>query len=944
MICRLRLKEKAKTEAQFATEPMATVSKPRTRAEVDAEKNKRAKARDRQREYRANMSLKKKNARNATRMRNYYRRKQEALNKKLDLITQNSKFIERAPTYLMRLKAAYKQLAKKRDVLSITKLAAIKRILHNSKETSSTRKHYKRAPKVNDKVATFYEEQSVDLPGKRSVCRYSMKPKKVLTRKVADVYEDFKIRHPDVKMSLTTFSRRRPRHVMLSSSRAFLQCLCEKCVNPMLKLDKLNAFLMVKIRNVDDLVERTICGVRQYNRDCIDRKCDSCGVTRVVEGWRAEVGNNLSKAITWFKWEQSEGKGKDKVEKSGTVGQLIDELNDEMKSLAHHLKTAQWQRQQYNDLRENLSPACAVVTIDFAENYLCTHQNEVQSAHWNYKQVSVHPCVLQYKIGPNLITEYKIFLSDDLLHDAAFAKFAIQKCCTHLKQKGMKQIFLFSDGCSAQYKSKLPFAHLTEIAKNNPTLTIERHFFGSHHGKSLCDSCGGVVKTRATNAVKSGREHIQNAEQMFRYCEKLIIDTESEDFEKKHILRSFELVHTEDLDRGVASDTYKTLPGTRGLHAIRPDAAVHAQLSVKSFSCFCDGCLQTGNCVNSTFTGMWTMARVPVQTSKAGKRKKAPTKMSGSSSTVPQSSASQSSENVPTKEASKSTHSLSSPAQQVQLDQPAQSCSTRSTNQPAQCSSSDAAQTTRKMQSQTPNERKLEFEQLQQKLAHASSWDAFWSICRATALLDKYLISLQALDIDLFKKDRSAMLLYPSDAPRFTPIHVYGDGNCLPRCASILAFGDEDQFTEMRVRIAIEMALHRDIYSNPNMSSVVANLPKKALLYSEHFVGQHLTDGVLDKMFEDEVMGSVKNSQYMGILQVYAIATLFQMSLPSIYPENVGHNVRADCHHLVHPVRGNTSAEESDVGIMFTHTKGWHGLPAEWQPNHFVVCIPPGIL
>ncbi|XP_070205651.1 uncharacterized protein [Littorina saxatilis] len=391
---------------------------------------------------------------------------------------------------------------------------------------------------------------------------------------------------------------------------------------------------------------------------------------------------------------------------------------------------------------------------------------------------------------------------------------------------------------------------------------------------------------------------------------------------------------------------------------------------------------------------MWTMARVPVQTSKAGKGKKAPTKMSGSSSSVPQSSASQSSENVPTKEASKSTHSLSSPAQQVQLDQPAQSCSTRSTNQPAQCSSSnaagptqsmseqslarvpvqtpkpvtgkrkkaptkvsgssstnqpaqcsssDAAQTTRKMQSQTPNERKLEFEQLQQKLAHASSWDAFWSICRATALLDKYLISLQALDIDLFKKDRSAMLLYPSDAPRFTPIHVYGDGNCLPRCASILAFGDEDQFTEMRVRIAIEMALHRDIYSNPNMSSVVANLPKKALLYSEHFVGQHLTDGVLDKMFEDEVMGSVKNSQYMGILQVYAMATLFQMSLPSIYPENVGHNVRADCHHLVHPVRGNTSAEESDVGIMFTHTKGWHGLPAEWQPNHFVVCIPPGL-
>lgn len=57
----------------------------------------------------------------------------------------------------------------------------------------------------------------------------------------------------------------------------------------------------------------------------------------------------------------------------------------------------------------------------------------------------------------------------------------------------------------------------------------------------------------------------------------------------------------------------------------------------------------------------------------------------------------------------------------------------------------------------------------------------------------------------------------------------------------------------------------------------------------------------------------------------------------------VGHNVRPDLHHLVHPIRGNTAAK-MDYGVMWTHTKGLQADPSRWGPNHFVVCLPPSIL
>ena len=470
------------------------------------------------------MSTKKKDGENKKRMARYYRQKEEEILSKMQESVATIKDNRKSASYLYILKKAMKSLSTERDKQSLIKLAALKDILKRSVEVpGKSQPLYQRLKTRDRKVEAFYETEAINLSGQRTAGPNSMKERKVLTKRIEDLYEDFKKKNPSYKISLTTFARRRPSHILLSSSRAFLQCLCEKCENPMLKMKVLNTFLQVKIKPVDHLVEQTLCDYQAFKKTCTDRKCGTCGVDKIILSWKLELESKLNQQVKWTRWEQTAKSGKDLVEKCSTssLDNLLTELQGELQDLAKHLKMARWQRQQYQHLLNNLPQSSAIVTLDFAENYTCKFQNEVQSSHWSYKQVSIHTCVLQYNCEDDgcskVITEYVVYVSDNLNHDAAFAKTVMERLLVHLKTKGIKRVFLFSDGCSAQYKSRLPFMHLTELAHDFAELDIERHFFGSHHGKSLCDSCGGTVKNCVLNAVKNGRTVVQEASHFLDY-------------------------------------------------------------------------------------------------------------------------------------------------------------------------------------------------------------------------------------------------------------------------------------------------------------------------------------------------------------------------------------------------------------------------------------------
>jgi hypothetical protein len=76
------------------------------------------------------------------------------------------------------------------------------------------------------------------------------------------------------------------------------------------------------------------------------------------------------------------------------------------------------------------------------------------------------------------------------------------------------QKFIFSDGCSGQYKSKGPFADLSL-----ETGVVNRNYFGSEHGKSECDADIGVLNRLVERAITGNKVIINNAEDLFTFCE-----------------------------------------------------------------------------------------------------------------------------------------------------------------------------------------------------------------------------------------------------------------------------------------------------------------------------------------------------------------------------------------------------------------------------------------
>lgn len=95
--------------------------------------------------------------------------------------------------------------------------------------------------------------------------------------------------------------------------------------------------------------------------------------------------------ISWKKWavvkRQNPKTGKEmnkreQVNVHDPVPDLVREFVAEIKTLSVHLFQAHWQITLFAELTKKIPDGRAAITIDFAENYTCISQNEVQVAHW----------------------------------------------------------------------------------------------------------------------------------------------------------------------------------------------------------------------------------------------------------------------------------------------------------------------------------------------------------------------------------------------------------------------------------------------------------------------------------------------------------------------------------------------------------------------------------
>ena len=228
---------------------------------------------------------------------------------------------------------------------------------------------------------------------------------------------------------LSAFRKLRPNHCLTMDHQTFAYCLCEVCINVELKIKVLkDAARLRSLTTIDkfskySVTNATLC--TPHTLKCNSRECAKCGVGNLEEKLKEQFSACLTEATKWQKWETGQvsvdgKKRKVLVDVHGTIDKCIGELCEELVSLAMQLFNAKWQRDHINKLKATPPKDWVISVADLAENYRCTHQDEISAAYYDYTQVTLHPMTSFYacNIYGDTVQESMVFISPDLLHDA----------------------------------------------------------------------------------------------------------------------------------------------------------------------------------------------------------------------------------------------------------------------------------------------------------------------------------------------------------------------------------------------------------------------------------------------------------------------------------------------------------------------------------------------
>ena len=478
-----------------------------------------------------------------------------------------------------------------------------------------------------DNISNFYlEDASREMPNKRDVLLLKDKngqklpiQKQIMEMTQNEAYEKFKAKNPGVKIGQRKFDSLRPQQVRKSKLANRIVCCCTYCENVRLKLQTLNKIIKDQPSvSTTNIVDSTLCdkvGLHHPHK-CIQRQCDNCGTNQLREKYVDILQTEGNREVTW-----KEGQKKkvpldaDRfvsrvvlISNVGTFNEFFNKLESALAPHAEHLFRASWQYEQFRENVSTIKEGELVMAMDFSENYTCRYGREIQSFHWNQKQITIHPMMLYYMKHGELQKEGFTTITDDLKHDSfavsEFEKVAVQ----HLRDNGTEvhTIHQWTDGCAAQYKCRHSFSDISQAeSKINAKLT--RNYFETSHGKGPCDGLGGIIKRKVSNAIiQDDNRIVSNASELTQFCEenlRTVGGTSSKSRANRYAASSRNFKYIPMIDR-TSTTSAKTVPGCRKLHSVKSTGVNH-QLEVRSLSCYCVGCRINGECENSSYVNQW---------------------------------------------------------------------------------------------------------------------------------------------------------------------------------------------------------------------------------------------------------------------------------------------------------------------------------------------------
>lgn len=201
----------------------------------------------------------------------------------------------------------------------------------------------------------------------------------------------FPLQVPLLKRS--KFCSLRPPHVQLINQMPHNVCYCLYHTNFIECCTPLHNNLPQFPSYGEDLMSLLPCDTNnETNKDCWLRKCTRCNVTTIrstIEQIKATT-ISIPSSVKWMVWKKdASGIRYIKSSEIGSIEDLVQHFIDILEKFLIHSYTKRAQAASFENDRKRMNlNYMAILQIDYAENYTCVSQDEVQSAHWHQKTAS----------------------------------------------------------------------------------------------------------------------------------------------------------------------------------------------------------------------------------------------------------------------------------------------------------------------------------------------------------------------------------------------------------------------------------------------------------------------------------------------------------------------------------------------------------------------------
>ena len=293
------------------------------------------------------------------------------------------------------------------------------------------------------------------------------------------------------------------------------------------------------------MVDDTLCpkGDNEYHKlVCLKRECSECGV-QAVNFSISELNDNSNNDSVTCKWskyeyitpegcENADGTPRKKLSilsKETSLSEMVNYLKQLLQSYPYNQFMSFWQKSQFESLKQNLPIDNVLYGHDYSENYECSYQEEVQSQYFSKTEASIHVTILYRHASqefdncasteeqPKIIKEYIFVISDDMAHDSysvQHVRHIIHNYLVNTVGCRVKRLHEFTDGCSAQYKSRHCMGSHVLLSSNDFGYPALCDYFETSHAKGEQDAAGAHIKQKANLAVVRREATIQSAEQL----------------------------------------------------------------------------------------------------------------------------------------------------------------------------------------------------------------------------------------------------------------------------------------------------------------------------------------------------------------------------------------------------------------------------------------------